>query len=240
MQNQQIPGKITLQENIEIIEKNRLPKTFVVHVPNPLKSYYSRFTEIKKPNSIVFVTKSAISKEKIIRTTNTINSTREHKLDVAKSRLLIGKKTYHGLRIKGIHRFNNVSEIQKEYQNHGFEFEKGGKYKGEVDAIIRVSKFFDLEKIEEGIFKSKNEKNTFYITIPKPMNWQEFRDVTFDIKNNISSPFYDVVKGILYSQDKVIDFIRVMKPSISDVQLKDIQNRYRSKLEKLQTSDSLI
>lgn len=240
MQNRQIPGKITLQENIEIIDKNRMRNTFVVHIPNPLKSYYSRFTEIDKPNSIVLLTKEAISKENIIRATKNINRSRENKLEAAKSRVLIGKKTFHGIRLRGIQRFSNIAGIQKEFQDQGFDFAKGERYKGEVDALIRVSKFFDIEKIEEGLFKSKNRENTYYMTIPKPMNWNQFREMTFDIKNNISSPFYDVVKGIFYSQDDVIDFIRVMKPAISDVQLKEIQNMYKQKIEKLETSNSLI
>ncbi len=235
-----LPGKITLQENIEIIEQNRIPKTFVVHVPNPLKAYYSRFTEIDKPNSVVFVTKKAISKEKIIRATKAINANQEDKIDSAKARLLIGNKTYHGLRLKGIKRFNHIESIQREFQNQGLEFERGGKYKGEVDALIRISRFFDIEKLEDGVFKSKTMDNTYYMTLPKPMNWQQFREITFDIKNNISSPYYDVVKGIFYTNDDVIDFIRVMKPAISDVQLKEIQDRYWKKLEKISAVDSLI
>ena len=240
MQNNQIPGKITLQENIEIIEKNRIPKTFVVHVPNPLKSYYSRFTEIDKPNSVVFVTKGAVSKEKIIRATKSINSLRDAKLDAAKARFNIGNKTYHGVRLKGINRFNHIEAIQREYQAQGFDFERGGKYKGEVDALLRISRFFDIEKIDEDIYKSKTMENTFYMVIPKPMNWDQFREVTFDIKNNISSPYYDVVKGIFYSQDEVVDFIRVMKPAISDVQLKEIKDRYWKKLERLEALNSMI
>lgn len=240
MAHKQIPGKITLQENIEVIEKNRIPKTFVVHVPNPLKSYYSRFTEIDKPNSVVFVTKGAVSKEKIIRSAKSINSLREDKLDAAKTRFTIGSKTYHGVRVKGIKRFNHIEAIQRDFQAHGFEFERGGKYKGEVDALIRVSRFFDIEKIDEGIYKSTTMDNTYYMELPKPMTWNQFREITFDIKNNISSPYYDVVKGIFYSQDDVTDFIRVMKPAISDVQLKEIKDRYWKKLEKMEALNSLI
>jgi len=56
MESIELIGKIILQENISPIERNKLNNTFVVHIPNPLASYYSRFTEVNRPNSIVLLT----------------------------------------------------------------------------------------------------------------------------------------------------------------------------------------
>mgnify|MGYP000498077126 CR=1 FL=1 len=49
-------GKIIKQENIDTIDKNKIPRTFVINVPDPYKSYYSRFTDVDKPVSVIFVT----------------------------------------------------------------------------------------------------------------------------------------------------------------------------------------
>ena len=67
MEVRELIGKITLQENISPIERNKINGTFVIHIPNPLATYYSRFTEVNRPNSIVFVTKEPVSFEKILR-----------------------------------------------------------------------------------------------------------------------------------------------------------------------------
>ena len=37
-------GKITLQENVNPMDKNKIPNTFVVHLPNQLATYYTRFS----------------------------------------------------------------------------------------------------------------------------------------------------------------------------------------------------
>ena len=73
MENRQLIGKLTLQENVSPLERNKIPNTFVVNIPNPLASYYGRFTSIEKPHSILFITKDPVSFEKILRATKKIN-----------------------------------------------------------------------------------------------------------------------------------------------------------------------
>ena len=51
-------GKVIIQENIDTVDQNKIPNTFVINVPDPFESYYSRFTDINKPISIIFVTKA--------------------------------------------------------------------------------------------------------------------------------------------------------------------------------------
>ena len=67
-------GKIIIQENIDTVDVNKIEKTFVITVPDPLKSYYSRFTDINKPTSIIFATKTPNSFERILRVTQKINN----------------------------------------------------------------------------------------------------------------------------------------------------------------------
>ena len=66
-------GKIIKQENIDTVDENKIPRTFVINVPNPYDSYYSRFTDVERPDSIIFVTKTPNSFEKILRVTKKIN-----------------------------------------------------------------------------------------------------------------------------------------------------------------------
>ena len=46
-------GKIIKQENIDTVDENKIPNTFVINVPDPYKNYYGRFTEVEKPKSII-------------------------------------------------------------------------------------------------------------------------------------------------------------------------------------------
>lgn len=223
-------GKITLQENVNPLDRNKLPNTFVVHIPNPLATYYTRFSEINRPNSVLFLTKNPVSFERILRSTKKINKEKELEIRGAKCEMMIGSRKYSGIRVKGIARYSHIEDIQRAYLNEGFEFAKNVRLKENTDAIIRVNKFFNLKYISEGIYQSPYNSDRFYIMIPKQLTWDEFRDLTFKIKNNISVTNFDIAKGILYDNSDIIDMLRVIKPNITVDMVGEIQQKYLGKL----------
>jgi len=223
-------GKITLQENINPLDRNKIPNTFVVHIPNPLATYYTRFSEISRPNSVLFLTKNPVSFESILRSTKKIN--KENKLEIrgAKCELFIGSRKYSGIRVKGITRYSHIEDIQRAYLNEGFEFAKNVRIQENTDALIKVNKFFNLKFISDGIYQSPYNNDRFYIMIPKQLSWNEFRDLTIKIKNNISVTNFDIAKGILYENSDIVDMLRVIKPNITIDMIKEIQQKYLEKL----------
>ena len=100
----------------------------------------------------------------------------------------------------------------------------------DTDSIIRVNKFFELQKVEEGIYHSPNNKDRYYIEIPKHIHWDEFRDVTFDIKNNVSVTGYDVAKGIFYEKDGITEMVRIIKPDLTLEMVKEVKDKYFDRL----------
>lgn len=230
MEIRELIGKITLQENISPIERNKVNGTFVIHIPNPLASYYSRFTEVNRPNSIVFVTKEPVSFERILRATKIINHEQGLGLNGAKCEVMIGRHKYSGIRVMGIDRYTNINMVQNAYINAGFECHKNVRLGKGTDALIRVNKFFNFVDVEEQIYRSPNNKDRFYFEIPKHMTWDEFREITFDIKNNISVSNYDIAKGIIYEKDGITDVLRVIKPNITVDMVKQIRAKYIDKL----------
>ena len=230
MEIRELIGKITLQENISPIERNKINGTFVIHIPNPLASYYSRFTEVNRPNSIVLATKNPVSFEKILRATKIINSTSDLKLNGAKCEVTIGRNKYSGIRVTGIDRYTNIEKVQKAYVDGGFEFHKNVKLPKGTDAMIRVNKFFNFIDVEDKIYRSPNNKDRFYFEIPRYINWSEFREITFDIKNNISVTNYDIAKGIIYEKDGITDILRVIKPNITIDMVRQIREKYLDRL----------
>ncbi|SDX50642.1 hypothetical protein SAMN05444411_10695 [Lutibacter oricola] len=230
MTKRELIGKIIIQENIDTVDANKIDKTFVINVPDPYKSYYTRFTDVEKPTSIIFVTKQPNSFEKILRVTQKIN--KEHNLDItgAKCEVKIGSRKLSGVRVKGINRYTEIIAIQEHYKNEGFEFAKSEKFK-DTDSIIRINRFFNIEELDEGIYKSHLEDNTYYVQVPKFMNWDDFRKYTFDIKNNITDRNYDIAKGILYDKGGIIEMLRIVKPKATVEFLKTIQQKYIDKLQ---------
>jgi hypothetical protein len=219
-------GKITLEEIINPLDENKIPNTFVIHVPNPLATYYTRFSEINRPNSILFITKSSGSFEEILRITKRINGLLDMKLKAAKCEMKIGSRKYNGIRIKGINRYSHIRNIQEAYKNEGFDFARNVRLKSETEALVRVNKFFNLKHISERIYQSPYNNDRFYVVIPKQMTWDEFREMTFKIKNNISITNFDIVKGIFYENDGITDMLRIIKPNITLEMVKKIEQKY--------------
>ena len=62
------------------------------------------------------------------------------------------------------------------------------------------------------------------------MTWDEFRDITFKIKNNISITNFDIVKGIFYENDGITDMLRIIKPNITLDMVKIIEQKYLEEL----------
>ena len=61
MENLSLIGKVTFEEKVNSVKSSMHSRALIIDVPNPLVSYYTRFTDIKKPNSIIFVTKEIAS-----------------------------------------------------------------------------------------------------------------------------------------------------------------------------------
>jgi hypothetical protein len=222
-------GKLIKQENIDTVDTNKIPRTFVINVPDAYKSYYSRFTNINKPVSIIFVTKGLTSFEKILRTTRAINEKYKLNLDGAKCEVKINSRKLVGIRVKGINRFTDIKQVQEYYKDAGFEFARSEKFK-ETDSLIRINRFFNLKELEKGIYQSVDDDYDHFIEIPEYMTWEEFRKYTFEIKNNISDASYDIAKGIFYKNGRIIEMLRIVKENASVDFLKMIQQKYIDKL----------
>lgn len=223
-------GKMIIQENIDTVDENKIPKTFVINVPDPYKSYYSRFTEVSKPTSIIFVTKSPNSFEKILRVTKKINKKYNLNLNGAKCEVTIKSRKLNGIRVKGMNRYAEIEQIQKYFLDEGYEFARSEKF-SDTDSLIRINKFFRIEEIDKGIYKSVTSENEFYVEVPRYMSWDEFRTYTFEIKNNLTDRNYDIAKGIFYLNNGITEILRIVKPKASLEMLKSIQQKYIDKLQ---------
>ncbi len=230
MATKELIGKIIIQENIDTINENKLPGTFVINVPDPYKNYYGRFTEIVKPVSIIFVTKTPNSFEKILRVTKKINEKYHLNLDGAKCEVTMNSRKLDGVRVKGINRFHEIGQIQQYYKDEGYDFAKSEKFKS-TEALIRINRFFNVDEVEKGIYHSHDENEVYYIEVPRYMTWDEFKKLTQEIKHNIADANYDIAKGIFYVNHGITEILRVVKPKASLELLKTIQKKYIEKLE---------
>jgi len=222
-------GKIIKQENVDTIDINKIPRTFVINVPDPYKSYYSRFTDIDKPVAVIFVTKTPNSFEKILRITKKINDLYNLELSGAKCEVTIKSRKLNGIRVRGINRFNEVAQVQQYYKDEGFEFSKSETF-SDTEVQIRINRFFVIDGLDKGVYQSKIEDDVYYVELPKYISWDDFKRITIEVKNNMTDSSYDVAKGILYVNGGITEIVRIVKPKATVEMLKMIQQKYIDRL----------
>jgi hypothetical protein len=100
----------------------------------------------------------------------------------------------------------------------------------EGNALITNYKQFELEEITEGVYKSLKNENFYYITIPKELDWEGFKNMTLSIKNSYDLVSFDAAYGIFYINDVVEDVVRIYAQDANERSIIDIREKYLNKL----------
>ena len=228
----EVVGHIIKEEQISLLKHQILPKTVVVNIDHPFPGFHGWDVNFSsKPRSIVVLTDKLYSWAKILRAQAAYNSESDTKIDASFAKILIGKTVYYGIRIKGLESYEQIPDLQKKLNSYGFELLKNKNLKTEKPVSIKISKFFNIEQLDECIYADSCIKNMYYIEIPQYLSWETFRDITMKIKHNVSNNNYDVAKGIFYKDETVKDMIRLFKQNMSLELLQEIKKRYNKAIE---------
>jgi len=235
MKTRNLIGKITLEEKINLIKSKKHTNALIIDVPNPLASYYSDFAAIQNPNSIVVATKKPNSFESILRATQKINSENNLNLRGAKCEtqiqdnllngILSQDKTIYGIRIKGIENYTDIDDVISLYEQEGFDFNAKTKMAEEL-VRLRVNKFFDVEELENDLYRSKRNPDRYYFKMKTPDNYESCRAKVKFVKNNVEKNNFDAAHVIFYNNGKIDDMVRVIKPNFKLEEVKGIQQKY--------------
>ena len=225
--SREVLGHIIKEETISLLNHHIVKGTLVINIDHPFPGFHGHnFDFSSKPRSIILLTKELFSLAKILRAQRRINDKVGFDICASFAKVKVDNKIYYGIRIKGLTCYDQIPDLQKEFMNLGFEFLMQKKIKTDKPVSIKISKFFHINSLDNGIFEDNHYKNMYYIDIPDYVNWDRFREITRQVKNNISNNNFDVVKGIFYMDDSVFDIIRVYKSNISMDLLEEIKERY--------------
>lgn len=229
----EVTGYTIKEENVDFLKHHIIPNTMVVNVNHPFPGYYGIPGEAEnKPRSVLLVTKEKYSWEKILRAATKINKFTDFNIDATYAKISLGNNYYDSIRIKSFDSFDEIPIIQNALIEEGFKFMNEKKMKDDQTVVIKISKFYDIEEIGDGLYKDIDTENMYYISIPHQLNWELFRNLTLKIKNNISNRNYDAVLGVFFMQNGVCDMIRIYKPNASVELLNEIKNKYLTEMER--------
>lgn len=207
--NKQAFGYIIKKEQLESLSDYSEHKAMLLIASNPFpgytgivnKDYYYLVLDSNKQKSI----------EELIRLIQTIRKKFSINIDICSSEITVYNKLYQSIRIYSKN-LDYVQELISYFQLYGVSFHNSQLVKSYISQI-KVFKFFELQELTEGVFKSLDSPDFKYIQIPDKIDWAEFENLV--IKANSSENFSncDFAIASLYSKDGIDDYIRVFSSS---------------------------
>ncbi len=228
----EVVGHIIKEEQISLLKHQIIPGTVVVNIDHPFPGFHGwDYNFTSKPRSIIILTAKLYSWAKILRAQAYVNQNTDLKINASFAKIMVGKTVYYGMRIKGLNSYEQIPGLQTALENFGLELLKNKKIKTDKPVSIKISKFFHIKNLDDQIYKDQCNDDMYYIEIPQYLSWETFRQITENVKHNVSNNNFDVVKGIFYKDDTVKDMIRIFKTKMTLELLQEIKQRYEKAIK---------
>ncbi len=221
----EICGCIKKQENLATLEHNVLDNTWVLETTRPFPGYHGKnLPDESNPRSLFFMLDEALSFEDILRITAKVKRHFQGDFDATGGSIFFKPYTYQAIRLKHLSSFDHIPQLQHLYAREGVKFMK--YHQLEREAIIRVKKVFELICPEEGIYQDRENDVKYYFEIPDQLKWQDFKEYTARVKNNVIDHNFDAALGIFYRHRGIVDAVRIFDRHASLEKVRLLRDKY--------------
>mgnify|MGYP001240358733 CR=1 FL=1 len=215
-------GYIKKEEWLSDINNNIIQNTLVLESSHPFPGYHGEnLPENSCPRSLFLIVEKNYSFEDIARINKKISKTFTFDFNASQGIIYFKTGNYYCIRIKYLKSFTFLPELQNLYKQEGVVFSKHKKL--DDSGLIVINKIFCLKELENTIYQDTEEPTKFYIEIPKQLSWEEFKNLTAFVKNNINNSSFDAAQGVLYRKSGITDVVRLY---IKEQEVKQIQKLY--------------
>ena len=223
-------GSIAKVEKLETLNSNILENTLVLEETEPFPGYHgANLPSGYNPTAIYIVLKKKVSSIKILRTTQQIRKYFKPGFDGTAATICINNDVFSCIRLRNLDSYEIIPELQKHYMHEGLKFMKKKKIQGE--GIIEIKKHFELEKIDDGVYKDLEDPLMSYLQIPDHLSWSVFFEVTTSIKHNLDDLRFDGALGAIYMKE-ITEVVRIFSKDMGIDDLQKIRTRYIEELRK--------
>lgn len=205
---------------------------------DPLPGYYDHFEIPSQEKDLlprwifaILRNNSMCDQDNIIRITMRVRENFDQHFDTVPGKLTLSNEVVPCIRIQ-IDDYNHLPELLRLYTKFGLEFVPHRKV-GTYDSLIKITKFFDLKKIDENIYQDEDLTDTYYVVIQKGVDWDTFEKISASVKNNSDHKVYDAALASAYCKRGVIDMVRIYDKQTSIEILNHTRNKYRNEVERL-------
>lgn len=223
-------GSIAKVEKLESLGNNIIENTLVLEEIEPFPGYHgANLPSGYNPTAVYLVLKKKISVIRIMRTTQGIQKYYKAGFDSTPAEICINNDVFTCIRLRNLDSYSIIPELQQHYMHEGMKFMKKKKIHG--DGIIEIKKHFELEKLDEGVFKDLEDPLMYYLEIPAQLNWSLFYEITTSIRHNLDDLRYDAALGAIYMKE-ITEVVRIFAKDVAVEDLQKIRQKYHEELRK--------
>lgn len=232
-------GLIIKEEKMKALGDKMLNNTMVLESIKPYIGYYGRnMPNVDPPRSIFIILNKKYDSLFLSRVIQNVSKKLSHTCYGAFGTIEIDENKLYCTRIKNLDCFDSLPKIQEMMIKEGVKFHKALPF--EKSALIRIQKSFLINEIEKGIYKDDFEPDRYYISIGYPLSFEEFRDITIHVKNNINDYLFDAALAVIWRVSGLEDLIRIYdrKHDLNTIRL--IRDMYLSEIQKRMVTQKRI
>ncbi len=171
----------------------------------------------------------ACTEDQFIRITQNIKKTYEKDFDAFPGQLTLFNITQSCIRIRtkdtGI-----LPDLIDSYKAHGIHF-MPHKPVMPYTSMVRIKKYFELEKFAEGIYLNKDNKNFKFLKIPDEPDWTFFEIIIEELKSDPKYSKHRFALTAIHSAEGFEDYVRVFSEDCDFEKLLLLKNDLLAKFE---------
>lgn len=225
-------GSILKKENLASVEHETNSNALVLESLFPFPGYHgTTVPDRTDPRSLFLVTDTLRSDDTIIRAIQQVKKDFPHHFDGTPGQIELFNTPAGVIRVKFLP-YEHVGELVSALEEKGISFMRNKKV-SEYSSIIRITKYFKIKNVAQGIYNDENWKEMFYLELPQRMKWNDFEKVTLSIKHNIDDNNFDAALTTMYDEDGVLDFVRIYDEQCCQGKLLFIQSKYQEAIKYL-------
>lgn len=184
---------------------------------SPFWGYYDDYPGgVNDPSYLYLVIENRYSFFEMSRILLDVMKSLQTDIDLAQAVIFFDRITYHAIRVRNLCDTANVPLLQKTLVDRGVTFDKSTNNIDRATGHTIISKFFNLKKVNQGIYIDQRIKDHAYIELQKHVSFDDFQELVRKVRHNWIGRAFDSGLVMFLEPDDTIDVVRIYSKHVGD------------------------
>ena len=220
-------GGITKEEPLSCLENElTLEGTCVFEATSPYFGYYNEVKSGTQPHMIFFILDEQFTHEHLVRVTSKVQKKVDFHIDAVTGSINILNQTCYVIQFLNLTEYSHIEMVQQRYIDEGLVFKGKPQNFTTQMGLIKLKSFFKLNEIGDGLYLDHKLENIGYFIIDNNIEWEQFKQITKEVKQNTKLLFFDASRAYFYEGEQIIDMVQIYRENLTRENLETIKDRY--------------